>query len=156
MHPCLHPSSERNLHVDQVHHLFSTSTFSARRRSPRQGQVRQKCRTGVLNFSPSSLGQAHPASWDGVGVGLFVCLLAALHTGASCKCSRYKQTNTQLLCRALLPGDEAFDIELADQAIGFVVGDALLLGRECSSQGTNTLVTSIPCFQRSIQLALWS
>jgi hypothetical protein len=87
---------------------------------------------------------------------MFVCLLAALHTGTSCKRTRYKQTNTHLLCRALLPGDEAFDIELADQARGFVVGDALLLGRECSGLGANTLVTSIPCFQRSIQVALWS
>jgi len=128
-----------------VHHQFGTCTFSGNEQVAAREQVRQMCLIGALNVSTSFPGQTCRASWDGVGVCVFACLLAALHAGTSCKRTGYKQTNRQfLLNSALLSGDEAFGIELADQPIGLVIGDALLLGGERRGQRAHALVTRLP------------
>src|SRR5713226_2288638 len=67
-----------------------------------------------------------------------------------------KQTNTSTSpdrsdCCPFLTRNQTFGIELADEAVGLVVRDTLLLGTECNSQRTHALVPCLPYLQGALQ-----
>ncbi len=78
---------------------------------------------------------------------VFVCLFVAIYTRTEHRQTSDKQTNThRLLCHALLPRNQSLGVELADQAVRFIIGDACLVSGERSSECTNALVPGFPCF----------
>src|SRR6266699_3382035 len=68
--------------------------------------------------------------------------------------NRHTNRYTHSSYRPFLADNQAFCIKLANHPIGFVVGNALVIGREGCGQCTDTLMTCIPHLQRTLQLVM--
>ncbi len=110
---------------------------------------------------------AVPCAWfghSGLSSGWFsdsVCVCECLCACWECAAltnntNPHKQTNTYTSrgrsnrC-PFLARNQTLGIELADEPVGLVVRDALLLGTERSSQGTHALVPCLPYLQGALQ-----